>query len=833
MQAWSFLQTPSGACTKASGEGCVYSMNAAALIPAFDWRRPDYGPIWQQRLERLARIRANPHTLAALLRYYADHPADFINDWGVTTDPRQKNRGLPVEMPFVLFPRQREMIGFIVDRMAAREPGIIEKSRDCGASWLVMCLGATLCLFGRGVVVGVGSSKADKVDRSGDPDCLFWKIKFFLNHLPPELRGGWEESRHAQYMRLQFPGTNSAIVGESGDDIGRSGRSTFYAIDEGAHLERPALIEASLASNTDCRIDISTPNGRANAFATKRWSGRIPVFTFGWRDDPRKDDAWYARQCELLDPVTRAQEIDLSYDASVEGILIPSEWVHAAIGAHTKLGIAPTGARRAALDVADEGRDKNALAGRHGILLEYLSKWCGKKSHIYATAMRVINTCDKHRYEAFTYDADGLGAGVRGDAVVINEQRRAAGKREIAAEPFRGSGAVFDPDGSLVEGRLNKDYFANLKAQSWWALRLRFQNTYRAVVEGLPYNADDIISIDRALPELQALLAELVQPTYSVNTVGKILVDKTPDGAMSPNLADAVMIAFSASRPGAYFAAATAAPSVEAATLPPDLDLAFAFVAFSDNAAAVIYCGTNLQRGGGAGPLYVLDWDLVEIAPTLETWLWSVPTRLEELCRAPGCRFAAARLYVDPTTETGYAELIRQREYPATPIEAILPPLEERFTRARPYVNLGLVRPTATALGRMVSFRSATRNFLREVASRAEVVETQALAIAYASAVLVTYVGRRAIPVAPALPSLPAPLAAAAAPPRQPPPHPTALLKPGRRIIDGHPVDVPPAADGRALVWFPLAAGFHIVDGIGVLVDDPRASIHIPLSAVV
>ncbi|MFO3917928.1 TerL protein, partial [Klebsiella aerogenes] len=38
------------------------------------------------------------------------------------------------------------------------------------------------------------------------------------------------------------------------------------------------------------------------------------------------------------------------------------------------------------------------------------------------------------------------------------------------------------------------------------------------------------------------LLMELSQPTWSKNAVGKILVDKQPDGTKSPNLADSVMI---------------------------------------------------------------------------------------------------------------------------------------------------------------------------------------------------------------------------------------------------------------------------------------------------
>jgi hypothetical protein len=36
----------------------------------------------------------------------------------------------------------------------------------------------------------------------------------------------------------------------------------------------------------------------------------------------------------------------------------------------------------------------------------------------------------------------------------------------------------------------------------------------------------------------------------ALNTVGKVLVDKAPDGMRSPNLADAVMIAFERSRCG-------------------------------------------------------------------------------------------------------------------------------------------------------------------------------------------------------------------------------------------------------------------------------------------
>lgn len=524
-------------------DGSIASQRGPLRAP-FDWRNPNYTAVYAARAERLRRIRANPQVLSALKLHYREHPAQFITDWGCMLEPRNIERGLPTNIPFIPFPRQLELIDWIMERWRAGEPGLVEKSRDSGASWLTIALASTLCLFHRGMVIGFGSRKAEYVDQLGAPKSLFEKARHFLQFIPPEFSGGWDRDRDAPHMRLLFRETGSAIVGESGDGIGRGDRTSMYFIDESAFLERPELVDASLSATTNTRIDVSTPNGLANPFANKRHSGRIKVFTFHWRHDPRKDDAWYQKQVRELDPVTLAAEIDIDYRGSVEGVLIPTAWVQAAIGAHLKLGVEPSGRRYAGLDVADQGADRNAMAFRRGILLEHLHSWSGKNSDIYQSVVRAFALCDQYGYEGFSYDADGLGAGVRGDALNINREREAAARPILRDEPFRGSGPVWDPDGEMVPERKNRDFFANAKAQAWWALRTRFQNTYRAIVEGLPYEAEQLISIDPQLEELLPLTMELSQPTYSINSVGKVLVDKMPDGARSPNLADAVMIAY-------------------------------------------------------------------------------------------------------------------------------------------------------------------------------------------------------------------------------------------------------------------------------------------------
>jgi len=523
----------------------------------FDWKNPDYVQVFEWRIERLNRIRAairkeiedgtGPKAIPALRTFYRDNPAQFIIDFGMTFDPRNADIGLPSTLPFLLFPKQEDWVAWFIERWRAREPGLTEKSRDMGMSWLTVGTAATLCMFMPGIVAGFGSRKEDYVDKIGDPKSLFWKARYFVESVPPEFRGSWDRKLHAPHMRILFPDTGSAMTGEAGDNIGRGDRTTFYLVDEAAHLERPQLTDASLSATTNCRQDLSSVNGRGNPFAEKRFGGRIKVFTFHWRDDPRKDDAWYAKQCAELDPVVVAQEIDINYSASVEGVVIPSVWVQAAIDAHAKLGIAPTGARRGALDVADGGKDKNAFCGRYGVLVDHLEEWHGRKDNIddiFGTVEKAFAICDERGYSLFHYDADGLGAGVRGDSRVITQRRKDNGQPHIVVEPFRGSGAVHDPEAEMVPKRKNKDFFANYKAQSWWALRIRFNKTYRAVVEGQAFDPDEIISIDSSLANREKLVAELSQPTYTINGAGKVVIDKAPDGTASPNLADAVMIAF-------------------------------------------------------------------------------------------------------------------------------------------------------------------------------------------------------------------------------------------------------------------------------------------------
>lgn len=523
---------------------------------------PDYRAVFASRMKLAETIRATPQSRQAALAHYAKSPVDFILDWGVTYDPRSK----PTLMPFCLFPRQVELVEYLHACVTDQEHGLIEKCRDAGATWVCCAFSVWLWLFWPGAAVGFGSRKEELVDRLGDPKCIFDKVRQIINYLPRDLfwPEGFNPKEHMTFMKVVNPENGATIAGEAGDNIGRGGRTLIYFKDESAHYPRPELIEAALGDNTNVQIDISSVNGLGNVFHRRRQSGvewpdrqhgQTRVFVFDWRDHPGKTQEWYdqrrakAEREGLL--ANFAQEVDRDYSAAVENVLIPGLWVSAAVESHIKLGIEPSGQRVAAMDVADGGADVNALAIRHGIVLESVEKDGGEADVI--GAKYYVKAIVK-RAEVWRYEVNGVGAGARAGArKVVDANAHNPSARLPAVEAWNPAGGVVNPAGCIHTGktgpdieRRNKDHYQNANSQAWWALRERFRRTYEAVTTGVVEDPDELISLPAGCTEL---MAELSQPVWGTNGAGKITVDKQPKGTKSPNLADAVKICYAPVRP--------------------------------------------------------------------------------------------------------------------------------------------------------------------------------------------------------------------------------------------------------------------------------------------
>jgi len=516
---------------------------------------PDYTNEFIRRQSMLNKLKNNPIHIFGAKEYYKTNPIEFINDWCITYDPRNAGSEIPPLMPFCTFKRQEDLINFFEDLIRDQESGLIEKSRDMGATWVCCAYSVWLFLFKAGSAVGWGSRKEQLVDRLGDPDSIFEKMRMIIRYLPKFfLPEGFNEKEHMSYMKIMNPETGASITGEAGDNIGRGGRKLIYFKDESAHYMRPEMIEASLGDNTNVQVDISSVNGTANVFYRKRHSGVIwepgkqikkgknRILIMDWRDHPLKTQEWYdtrkeKQEAEGLGHIF-AQEVDRDYSASITGVVIPAKWVRAAIDAHKILGFEAEGSIVAGLDVADEGIDSNAITILKGNIPIYLDFW--PEGDTTQTAEKAVQICISEKVGNLQYDCIGVGAGVKGE---INRQKRDESfpvNLEVIAWDAGSSPLMPDekvnPDDE--DGMINKDFYENLKAQAWWQARLKFEKTYKMINGIRKYPVDELISIPSDLPHRHQLENELSQPTLKQSKRGKLMIDKKPEGSSSPNLAD-------------------------------------------------------------------------------------------------------------------------------------------------------------------------------------------------------------------------------------------------------------------------------------------------------
>lgn len=231
--------------------------------------------------------------------------------------------------------------------------------------------------------------------------------------------------------------------------------------------------------------------------------------------------------------------------------IIKPAWIEAAIDAHEKLGITRTGNRVCGLDPADEGEDFNAKGYRDGQIVYLLEEWRDRDP--VAVGQRVYGDCIADGVQDVLYDNIGVGAGVKGKFREIDTQLRAEGRAGeiVRFHEFTASESPCNPDDEYMPGRTNSQHFANLKAQGWWALRDRFHNTYKALVEGKEVDMEQVISIDSSEIDditLTKLKGELAAPNREYLN-GKLKVESKKTlakrGIPSHNLADCLVHAFS------------------------------------------------------------------------------------------------------------------------------------------------------------------------------------------------------------------------------------------------------------------------------------------------
>jgi hypothetical protein len=353
-------------------------------------------------------------------------------------------------------------------------------------------------------------------------------------------------------MRLINNDRNNTIIGEVGDQIGRGSRSLTVDWDECAYSERADAIVAALSNTTKTLIRTSTPNGSGNSFARDYQNGVIPRFTFHWKQDPRKnrwiveatgetgqgEDApigaiypWYETEKTRYDPIVIAAELDINFSASIEGVVIPAQWVQAAVNFPIILHNYDL---QAGLDVATEGKDRTVFIevdGRCKVTL--IETWAGQNTTV--TANKAIEFCHSRHVQHLNFDVVGVGAGVAGVLQTSQNLRFS----------FRGISGAESPSDYYWSGeeRSSKEKFYNRRAELWWEMRQRFFKTWE-VRNGIANHPEtELISI----PNDDRLITQLSQPLHTFASNGKLLIESKIDmkkrGIKSPDFADALCLA--------------------------------------------------------------------------------------------------------------------------------------------------------------------------------------------------------------------------------------------------------------------------------------------------
>lgn len=471
----------------------------------------------------------------------------WFDKWVYTFDPRLIGKPGGAFVPFQLWPKQRDLINWLADRVRAAEEGLVEKSRDTGATYVTAGFALHRWLFTPGFKATFGSRTVDEVDKKDNPDSIFAKLRIMLRRQPAELLPeSFSWAQHDNYMRIVNPEMESIISGDGGEDMGRGGRSSMYVLDEAAHVKNADTVEKALSGNTDCVIWVSSVNGMGNLFARKRHSILKPhqIFRLHWRDDPRKTEEWAtAKQASFSDPTTWAAEYDIDYSASVEGICIPALWVESAkrlLKLEPRLH--PSNSGVVGLDVG-AGKAKSVAIPRKGAVVEVPQARGDPDTTETAYWGLVIakeTGCDR-----LNFDAPGVGAGVSSTLM----KNPVSGIQVVAVNTGLPPTKRLWPD-----GRTSEEMFGNLKAEIWWLCRTALQRTHEHVLaledkpNGKQHPLTDLLALPSGDKESDALCLQLSLVKWGRNDRGKIVIEKKEAlarrGISSPDHADGLMLTY-------------------------------------------------------------------------------------------------------------------------------------------------------------------------------------------------------------------------------------------------------------------------------------------------
>lgn len=220
-------------------------------------------------------------------------------------------------------------------------------------------------------------------------------------------------------------------------------------------------------------------------------------------------------------PLYRAKVLGEFPDEGAD-TLIPLSWIERAVN---KADVSDEGTVGTGSDIARYGEDETATFGRKGGVYTFLGKLA--KAKTTESTGFILNTSKDFGAEVMAIDDSGVGGGVTDE---LEEQEEQHG---MTVQPV-----------NFGESAIDKERFANMKAEIFWGLRTDFENG------------------NISIPDDMVLINQLASIKYGYTSKGQVKIESKDDmkkrGLKSPDRADALAITWKAGRdvvakPGMFF----------------------------------------------------------------------------------------------------------------------------------------------------------------------------------------------------------------------------------------------------------------------------------------
>lgn len=302
---------------------------------------------WESERERvLTRCLVDEEFRAAFIAECKEDPVFWMQYTAWAFDPRL---GPKAEQPFIPWDFQEDIVRrltallfrCLADETFVGENWVLDKARDMGGSFIILYTFLWFFLFHESSFI-IGSRKEEEVDKIGDMDTPFEKLRYNLRRQPEFLLPLGYDIDSKKYnkerlLTLKPSGHGGPqIVGESANEnFGRGGRALAALCDEFQKWQYDDQAWRSLTGTCKVKIALGTPDGPFNKFARLvhgKDNEKVTHIRLWWYLHPKRRKGlverngkmwseWLQAMIEKEDVETMAREYLLDYNLSQKGII--------------------------------------------------------------------------------------------------------------------------------------------------------------------------------------------------------------------------------------------------------------------------------------------------------------------------------------------------------------------------------------------------------------------------------------------------------------------------------------------------------------------------------